>query len=166
MNPVELRGPHITLREYTPADAEEFHAFAAHPLVFERVQDETPPSIDDVRGWLTQLAEQAAAGGRERHELAITEGARVIGSIGLIVDENDPATAELGYVVHPDWWGKGVATEAAGLMIRHGFDDLGLLRIRAGVSDDNPASHRVLAKLGLRRIDAERYELLATVAQA
>jgi RimJ/RimL family protein N-acetyltransferase len=178
MHPIELRGPNIRLREYTPADAEQFHAFAAHPRVFEHVRDETPPTVDDVRGWLTQLVAQAQADGptellaaqasppRQRHELAIVEGDRVIGSIGLIVDEDDPTAAELGYVVHPDWWGRGVATEAAGLMIRHGFDDLGLRRIHAGVSGDNPASHRVLEKLGLRRLEAERYEILAAGADA
>jgi RimJ/RimL family protein N-acetyltransferase len=150
MYPIELHGPRVTLREYVPDDAEAVLAFAAHPKVFARVGDEAPPVLADVRAWLGSLA---PAPGRTRHEVAIVVDGRVVGSVGLTVDGTDAEVAELGYVVHPDWWGRGVATEAAGLLTRYGFTDLGLRRVHAGVSADNPASHRVLEKIGMRRQD-------------
>ncbi|NUT33168.1 MAG: GNAT family N-acetyltransferase [Hamadaea sp.] len=147
----ELRGPVVILREYTVDDAEAFHGFATHPLVFARVRDEQPPTLDEVRGFLTGLVAQADQGGGTRHELAVVVDGRLVGSIGLTVDEADPTTAELGYVIHPDWWGKGVATEAAGLMVAHGVADLGLRRIIADrIAADNLASQRVAEKLGMR----------------
>jgi RimJ/RimL family protein N-acetyltransferase len=154
MYPIELYGPLVTLREYAPDDAEAVLAFAAHPQVFARVGDETPPGLADVRAWLEDLAGKASAPGRTRHEVAIVVDGRVVGSVGLTVDGTDARLAELGYVVHPDRWGRGIATEAAGLLTRYGFTDLGLRRVQAGVSPDNPASHRVLEKIGMRREEA------------
>lgn len=143
----EVRGARVTLREYTVDDAEAFHAFASHPLVFARVRDEQPPTLDEVRGF---LAAQAAVEGGPRHELAVVVDGRLVGSIGLTVDPADATTAEIGYVIHPDWWGRGVATEAARLMVGHGFADLGLRRVTAAVAHGHPASHRVVEKLGMR----------------
>jgi RimJ/RimL family protein N-acetyltransferase len=80
---------------------------------------------------------------------AITMGGsrQLVGMVGL-TPEADPDTAELGYYVARDHWGNGVATEAAGLVIQYGIHFLGLRRIRSGHFVDNPASGRVLSKLG------------------
>ncbi len=56
--------------------------------------------------------------------------------------------AELGYTVAMDHWGKGYATEAARAVVDFGFQSLDLVRIHAGYYLSNPASGRVLEKLG------------------
>ena len=50
-----------------------------------------------------------------------------------------------------DWWGQGYATEAARAVLRYGFEELKLNRIYAHHMTKNPASGRVLAKIGMRR---------------
>lgn len=55
---------------------------------------------------------------------------------------------EIGWTFHPDAWGKGYATEAARLAVRFAFETLGLAVLAAGHFADNPASGRVLQKLG------------------
>jgi len=144
----------VALRALTPDDAEQFHAFAAHPLVLPTVDAAQIPSVSDVRTFLTQLDSSPGP----RHELAIVVDGRVVGSIGLTVAGS---SAELGYVVHPSYWGQGVATAAAILMLRHGFGPLGLTRIHALISTENPASARVLEKAGLRRVDDSTWEITA-----
>jgi RimJ/RimL family protein N-acetyltransferase len=57
---------------------------------------------------------------------------------------------ELGYRLPRHGWGRGIATEAAGRLLAHGFSDLGLERIVAVTSAENVASQRVLTKLGLQ----------------
>ncbi len=56
---------------------------------------------------------------------------------------------EIGYVLHPDFWSKGLATEAAQMLLRFGFEQLQLRRISATCHPDNHASARVLQKAGL-----------------
>jgi ribosomal-protein-alanine N-acetyltransferase len=57
--------------------------------------------------------------------------------------------AEIGYSLHPDWWGRGVGTQLARQLIRFGFERLDLHRIYATCDPRNLASARVLAKAGM-----------------
>ena len=59
--------------------------------------------------------------------------------------------AEVGYVLNPAYYGHGYATEAVGVMLRLGFEDLGLHRIAARCDARNTASARVMERAGLRR---------------
>lgn len=75
-------------------------------------------------------------------------GQQVIGNCG--VGQNDAGAYELGYMIGRSWWGQGLATEAAAALCSHAFRTLPLDRILAGVFYDNPASMRVLKKIGFR----------------
>lgn len=59
--------------------------------------------------------------------------------------------AGIGYVLAPDVWGRGLATDLARGLLTAAFDVLGLRRVTAGCFADNPASARVLEKAGMRR---------------
>ncbi|MBC7868206.1 MAG: GNAT family N-acetyltransferase [Gloeobacteraceae cyanobacterium ES-bin-316] len=56
--------------------------------------------------------------------------------------------AETGYWIFPEFWGKGIVSEAMRRVIAFGFEEMQLHRISAEVEDDNPASIAVLKKLG------------------
>lgn len=74
----------------------------------------------------------------------------------------DPDAIEIGVVVHPDHWGKGVALEAGLAAARDLFERVALDRAYAGVDPDNEKSLRALAKVpGVRRVNDELYELTA-----
>lgn len=74
-----------------------------------------------------------------------------IGDVVLMWHSREHRSAEIGYVLHPDHAGKGYATEAGAVLLRLGFDDLGLHRMTGRIDARNVASARVLEKLGLRR---------------
>ena len=72
----------------------------------------------------------------------------------------DPEEIELGVVVHPQHWGKGIAGEAGLAVARDLFERVGCARIYAGVDPTNEKSLRVVAKApGVRKLDGELYEL-------
>ncbi len=74
--------------------------------------------------------------------------ARLIGVVGLEIDSPNER-AELGYWVGKSFWGNGYCTEAARATIEFGFEQLGLNRILAYHKTRNPASGRVMEKLGM-----------------
>ena len=64
--------------------------------------------------------------------------------------------AELGYWIGVPFWNRGYATEASRVLIDFGFEELGLNRIEAQYLMRNPASGRVMEKLGMRREGVRR----------
>ena len=79
-----------------------------------------------------------------------------IGAVGL-TPKPESRTAELGYWLGRRFWGQGIATEAASAVVEYGLHSLGLAALTSGYFVDNPASGRVLAKLGFVEIGrAER----------
>lgn len=62
----------------------------------------------------------------------------------------DQKTHEFGFILHQDYWGKGLATEIGNFWITYAKNELGLKEIMATVSPNNLASKRVLEKLGMK----------------
>jgi RimJ/RimL family protein N-acetyltransferase len=99
-------------------------------------------------------AEDFLARERGPHEIANLiflrgEGAPIlVGSVGL--GPTDEGGIELGYWIARPYWGRGIATEAGRALIAHARDGLRLRALEAGHFADNPASGRVLAKLGFK----------------
>lgn len=75
------------------------------------------------------------------------KGARLIGGVGLTADEDGH---EIGYWLARPYWGLGFATEAADALLRSARHSLRIGRVHSGHFVDNPASGRVLRKLGFR----------------
>ena len=73
----------------------------------------------------------------------------LIGLCGLVL-RPEQEEGELWYLLDPDAWGRGITTEAARALVEHGFGPLALHRIWASCLPENPASARVLEKLGFR----------------
>jgi ribosomal-protein-alanine N-acetyltransferase len=69
-----------------------------------------------------------------------------IGSIDLSLIE--AGSAELGFLLRPDRWGRGLASEAVGAVVAHALGPLGLTRLAAAVQTANRAAARVLEKNG------------------
>jgi ribosomal-protein-alanine N-acetyltransferase len=106
----------------------------------------------------TWIATHADAWEREEAlDLAIqriADGA-LVGAIGLGL-ELDHGRAQLGYWVGRPYWGEGYATEAARELVRYAFEELGLARVYAFRFATNPASGRVLEKIGMKHEGVRR----------
>ena len=82
----------------------------------------------------------------EEYRFAICRDGLMVACAGLTPGADE--AFELGYWVGADFRGDGIATEAVSALIKHGFVKLGAAKIAAGYFVDNPASGRVLEKLG------------------
>jgi len=81
----------------------------------------------------------------------VTEDGEVIGSVDISLIQDD--SAELGFLLRPDRWGLGLASEAVAAVIGYGFEVLHLTRLAAAVQMANHAAARVLEKNGFMRIE-------------
>jgi ribosomal-protein-alanine N-acetyltransferase len=91
--------------------------------------------------------------------IAPRAGGEVMGAIGLHADRQHER-AEIGYWIGVPYWGNGYATEAAKAVVAYAFDNLGAHRVFAFHFTRNPASGRVLQKIGMQREGTMRQHLL------
>ena len=71
---------------------------------------------------------------------------KLIGNIGFWRMQKEHYRAEIGYVLHPHYWRKGITQEAMTAVIKYGFEVMKLHSIEANVNPDNAASIRLLEK--------------------
>jgi RimJ/RimL family protein N-acetyltransferase len=77
----------------------------------------------------------------------------LIGDCGLThIDVDGAPEIELGYDLRSDYWGQGLATEAASAVRDHAFGALGMARLVSLIRRENRASQRVAEKMGMRRV--------------
>ena len=103
----------------------------------------TPPheTVDQSRDWLQSMIDIRLPHGED---LIIELGGKVIGKAGLW------RFPEIGFILHPDFWGHGYAQEALKLVIGRAFNVHGLPRIKADVDPRNTSSLKLLSRLGFR----------------
>lgn len=142
------RTERLTLRPGWPEDADALHAAIAHrPVVEKLARVPWPYTLDDARDWLARPAEAMPVFTIHAHDLGPVP--RLVGGIGLHPEEDG---LNLGYWVTPDAWGRGYATEAGRQVVAIARHALGQPRLAAYHHVDNPASGRVLRKLGFREV--------------
>ncbi len=149
---MERRTERLLLREFTPADLEDVHAYASDP---ETVRHMTfgPNTLQQSRDYLEiQCPAERTARPRMHYNLAIARAdtGRVIGGISLHLNwRRDDAI--LGAVLNRRETGRGYMTEAMAGALDLAFGELVLHRVHAVCDVDNAGIIRVLEKCGLRR---------------
>ncbi len=83
-----------------------------------------------------------------RWGIKLKENQKIIGTIGLNALQLNNKRAEIGYELHPKYWGNGFATEALMEVISFSFQQLELHRIGAVVYPENTVSLNLLKKIG------------------
>jgi RimJ/RimL family protein N-acetyltransferase len=146
----------LLLRPIDPvSDVDALHAYQSLPEVCRyipyepRTRDEVAARLADpgrVRSTLTEPGQGISLA------VEIKETGQVAGDV--MIFWSDETNAEIGYVIHPGYQGKGIATEAAAALLRLAFDTgqgLGVHRVVARIDQRNPASAAVLTKIGMRQ---------------
>jgi ribosomal-protein-alanine N-acetyltransferase len=159
-----LETPRLVLRAFTPDDAAALYdvsvELARHPDM-PRFLGALPASVSDALGTLERGAlRDYDVHGYGRHAVVLKETGKVIGFHGLKREEQVGET-ELGYRLSPAHWGKGLASEAAKVLVEHAWRGLGLPRIVSLIHPDNEASKNVARKLGMTMERRARVSFIA-----
>ena len=155
-----LETERLILRGFQLEDASEFERLIAPQEVTDGTLSFPHPVPE---GWgierINRTLERFASGEHNEFAICTRESNKLIGGIGLDVNTRHKR-GHLGYWLGVDFWRQGYATEAASAVLDYGFHTLGLHRIEAGHYPRNPASGRVLEKIGMRREGLMRGDLL------
>lgn len=145
---IELHTPRLLLRTYTLEDMPELiPLIGAREIAATTLRIPHPYTQKDAED---QVRRSQGDEDAVRLGVCIETSSTFIGGVGLRL-ELDHHRAELGYWIGVPYWGNGYATEAARALLRYGFDELKLHRIYASYFSNNPASGRIMAKLGMRK---------------
>jgi RimJ/RimL family protein N-acetyltransferase len=108
-------------------------------------------SLDESKKWIELCARTWAKGKEYNFAIPDANDGSLLGGCGLNQVRRKARFANLGYWVRSKGTRKGIATAAALLVARFGFDELGLTRIEIGAATSNVASLRVAEKIGATR---------------
>jgi RimJ/RimL family protein N-acetyltransferase len=145
-----LETERLILRPFDLSDAGEVQRLAGDRAIADTTLLIPHPYEDGMaEEWISGHAAKHDAGEAVNFAIVLREGEKLIGSIGLTLEPLHKR-AELGFWVGKPYWNRGYCTEAAHQILRHGFEELELNRIFAVFFPRNPASGRVLQKLGMR----------------
>jgi len=139
----------LLLRKLSIDDAEAMHMYGSNDKVTKHVFWDTHKSLADTKAFihyaLNQYDNNAIAPWGIEHK----QEKKLIGTIDFVRWLPEHRLAEIGYVITPEHWGKGIATEAAKKIIAFGFHHMNLVRIEAKCFSENIGSARVMEKVGM-----------------
>ncbi len=145
-----LRTQRLVLRPFEVTDAPEAQRLAGDKAIADTTLNVPHPYEDGMaEAWIETHAPAWENGTAATFAAVDIDEDRLIGAIGLRIDSRFDV-GELGYWIGRPFWNQGYATEAANAVTRFGFDELALNRIQAKHLARNPASGRVMQKLGMR----------------
>jgi RimJ/RimL family protein N-acetyltransferase len=139
----------LVLRPFTLADAPDVQRLAGDRDVAWATLSIPHPYEDGMaEQWISTRQERFERGERVNFAITLRSDKSLIGSIGLGLNQRD-VSAELGYWIGKPYWNNGYCTEAARTVVQYAFEELGLNRVRASNLKRNPASGRVMQKIGM-----------------
>jgi len=131
----------LVLRTAEPGDLEAMHALLSNPKAMTWWSSLPHETLDQTKDWLDSMI----AKGPDNPDFVIERDGQVIGKAGFW------RLPEVGYILHPDHWGQGLAGEAVGASIDHVLATTYVETLTADVDPENAASIRLLERLGFVR---------------
>jgi len=145
-----LETERLILRPFEEADFEAVHAYAS---VAENIQYMPwgPNDESQTKAFIMRSIAQSKENPCKEYQYAVVlkSGKKLIGGCSFTVSGN--AEAEIGWILHRDYWKQGYGTEMGKCLVEFGFNKLGLHRIIAHCDAENYGSYRVMERIGMRR---------------
>lgn len=155
-----LKTERFFLREFEAADWEAVHVYASQEVV-SQYQPWGPNTKDETQRYIKEILKQQLEQPRTHFTSAVVweKTGTVIGAAELTSIDAVNRSGEIGYILHPDYWRKGIAGEVAAWLLRFGFEKQQLHRIWASCDPQNIGSQKVLKKIGMVREGVLRQNL-------
>ena len=144
-----LETDRLYLRKMKVSDFSDMYEYARLESVTRYLLWREHPDKAYTKDYLSYIQSKYRAGEFFDWAVVHKESGKMIGTCGFASLDFENNSAEIGYVLNPEFWGKGYATEAVKKVIEFGFYDLNLHRIEARYIVGNEKSRRVMEKCGM-----------------
>lgn len=145
-----LETKRLILRKIELNDAEDVYRYAKEPLVAKHLTWEAHRSVEDSIRYIRAAAEKIDQEKAGDWGIQLKETGKIIGSIGYVEVNRKNSSAVIGYALSRDYWGQGIMTEALQRVLRHGLEEMRLIRIEGMHDIENEASGQVMQKAGMQ----------------
>lgn len=135
------------LRDVKLADTEDIHSYASLDEV-SKYQGWGPNNEKDTEEHVRMVMQSDDT---HYHKVIVEQQSdKVIGAIEMTIEKSND-NSEIGYILHPDFWGRGIATQAVEQILDYGFKELKLNIISATTDKRNTGSEKVMQKVGMTK---------------
>jgi ribosomal-protein-alanine N-acetyltransferase len=147
-----LETERLVLRALRPEDALTVARLAGRREIADTtISIPHPYSVDQAQEWIASHAGHQDPNKGIAFGITMKADGQLFGVVGLREIDREHSQAEMGFWIGLEWWGNGYAAEAAKAVIGYAFEKLKLNRVYAHHMVRNPASGRVLEKIGMKR---------------
>lgn len=145
-----LETKRLILRPWEESDAEDLYRYASSPEVGPIAGWPVHTSVENSRSIIRDILSAP-----ETYAVVLKEAGHAVGSISLMLGKAGnigilDTEGEIGYWIGAPFWGRGLVSEATREVMRHGFEDLNLVKLWCGYFDGNERSRRAQEKCGFR----------------
>ena len=145
----EIKTSRLLLRKLRRADAKEILHLRSSKEVMKYIDRERATSIKDAEIFLEKINTSLRANDGITWGITLNDNpARLIGTIGYWQIKKEHYRAEIGYMLHEEFWKKGIMKEAIIVLLDYGFNTMHLHSIEANINCGNTASARLLESTG------------------
>lgn len=149
----ELVTNRTVLRKINLFDTQDIFEYACKQEVSKYLFWDIHKNTITTRKFISNVMQNYNDGKESPWGIVFKENQKLIGTVGFNLLNEESGTAEIGYVLLPDYWNLGIMTEVVNELKNYGIEFLGLKRIEAKCEPGNTASQKVLTKAGFKLIN-------------
>lgn len=136
----------LILRRTTLKDADDYFILRSSPEAMKYICKPLHKTIEDTKEMIYKINEMINFNDGISWAVCLKTQQNMIGSVSFHRIEKEHYRAEIGYMLHPDYWKLGIISEAVNAIINFGFNQMQLHSIEAHIDPENVGSEKILQK--------------------
>ncbi len=146
-----LKTERLILRKTEMTDAPAMFVQRSDPRIMKYLDRKPCETVEEAAAFIRMITDNLDNNNGISWAITTHDSDEMIGSIAIWRIVKEHYRGELGYVLLPEYQGKGMMYEALNAVIAYGFTDMGLHSLEANINPDNAASQKVLERHGFVR---------------
>lgn len=146
----ELETERLKFRALKRTDDADIFEYSSNPKTSQYLLWTPHESIAFTRRFIEIILTKYKLGEYNDWAIVLKKSNKMIGTCGFTRIDQDNGVVEIGYVINPEYWGQGYATEAARRVMEFAFEELKVNRVEARFMFGNDASLKVMTKIGMK----------------